>query len=95
MAWSRNTSGVVTSLTGNIDFGGTEYAVQILGVGGYFGFNDNKLSLTAPYVDFGGLGFKADNTDFILYSTGNVITLSDPNHDFQSATLSDRIPRRP
>ena len=86
------TNGVVTTLTGQIDFGGTEYAVQILGVDLYpvpgFGFNDNKLSLTAPYVDFGGLGFKADNTDFILYSTGNVITLSDPNHDFQSATLS-------
>jgi hypothetical protein len=79
------TNGVVTTLTGQIDLGGTNYAVQILGVDLYpvpgFGFNDNKLSSTGPYVDNNGLGFRADGIDFILYSSTSrgttTYTLSD------------------
>jgi hypothetical protein len=71
-----NSSSVVTALTGEIDLGGTDYAVSLLAPHLYFGFNDNVLTTASPHVDSSGLAFIADGIGFILFNNSGVITLS-------------------
>ena len=71
-----NSSSVVTALTGEIDVGGTDYAVSLLAPHLYFGFNDDVLTTASPHVDGSGLAFIADGIGFILFENSGVITLS-------------------
>jgi hypothetical protein len=60
----------VTTLTGDIDVGGTDYAVSIIAPGG-FALNDNLLNYpTTPYLDFSGISFSAGGNQFDIYNDG-------------------------